>query len=130
MSLPRWLRQWMAYTLVARSDEIGGILYNYKNGRWEELEIWNTPEESDGAMEVIWNMLQSGRDDIYIACVKSKGFGRGYFAVYDSNCDVYRRDFWMGIYGPDEALIDVSKRCRKIADKMGYRRPDEILEHS
>jgi len=120
----------MAFTLVSFSDEIGGMLHDYKNGRWLELVKWNTPEESDAALEVIWNMLQSGHDDIYITCVKSEGLGRGYFAVYDSNCDIYRRDFWMGVYDPDEALVDVSKHCRKIADKMGYRRPDEILEHN
>lgn len=129
--LPRWLRQWMAFILNSWSDETSGMLHDYKNGRWLELDVWNTPEESDGAMELIWNMLQSGKDDIYIACVRSEGGGgRGYLAVYDSNCDVYRRDFWMGIYDPDEAMIDVSKRCREIADKMGYRRPDETLGYN
>jgi hypothetical protein len=124
--LPRWLRQWMAYTLVAWSDEIGGVLHDYKNGRWLKLAKWDSADDSDSAMEIIWNMLQSGHDDIYIACVKSEGFGRGYFAVYDSNCDVYRRDFWMGLYDPDEAMMDVGKHCRKVADKMGYRRLDDI----
>lgn len=130
MKLPRWLRQFAAYVLVGYSDEIGGMLHDYANGRWKELAIWNNPDDSDAAMEIIWNMLQSGHDDIYIACVKSRGFGRGYFAIYDSNCNVYRRDFWKGTYDPDEAMLDVSKRARKIADKMGYRRPDEPLGHN
>lgn len=72
-------------------------------------------------------MLRNQRDEIYIVCVKLKGFGRGYLVVYDSKYGIYRRDFWMGVYDPDEALVDVSKYCRKVADKMGYRRPDEEL---
>lgn len=54
-----------------------------------------------------------------------EGFGRGYFIVFDSRGKEYRRDFWLGTYNPDEALTDVSKYCRKVADKMGFKRPNE-----
>lgn len=102
------------------------MLHDYKNGRWFDLATWSTDEEADGAMNMIDAMLRNKRDEIYIACVKVEGFGRGYLVVYDSNCGEYRRDFWMGVYDPDEALIDVSRHCRKIADKMGYRRPENV----
>jgi hypothetical protein len=126
MMLPRFLRQWMALVLVTGSDEIGGALHDYKNGRWEELAKWNTDEESNAAMSILSAMFQNERDEIYVVCVKVEGFGRGYFVVYDSNQNMYRRSYWMGIYDPDEALVDVIEYCRKVADKMGYRRPEEI----
>ncbi len=125
MMLPRFLRHWAACFLTFSTKEIGGVLFDYKNGHWDDLSKWNTDEEADGAMNILDAMLRNGRDEIYIAAVKVEGFGRGYFVVYDSNYGEYRRDFWMGVYDPDEALLDVSKHCRKVADKMGYRRPDE-----
>lgn len=122
--LPRFLRHWAACILTFQAKEIGGLLYDYKNGRWDDLSTWNTDEEADIAMGMLDAMLRNQRDEIYIVCVKLKGFGRGYLVVYDSKYGIYRRDFWMGVYDPDEALVDVSKHCRKVADKMGYRRPD------
>jgi hypothetical protein len=130
MMLPRWIRQIIAKYKTWNQTEIGGMLHDYKNGRWEKIRVWNTQEESDAAMEIIAVMLKNQRDEIYIVCVKLNGFGRGYFIIFDSNYGIYRRDFWMRIYDPDEALIDVSKQCRKIATGMGYRRPDEDLGHS
>ncbi len=70
-------------------------------------------------------MIRNIRDNIYVAVVRCEGFQRGYLIVHDSNLDVYRRAFWPGTYNFCEAFVDVVLRCRKIADKMGYRKPDE-----
>lgn len=128
--LPRFLRQWAAGVMTFSTKEIGGVLHDYKNGLWEKLCVWNTIEEENSAAEVIVTAMMSERDEIYIVCQKCKGFGRGYFIVYDSRGGEYRRAFWMGIYGPDEALVDVSKYCRKVARKMGYREPDEEVREA
>src|SRR5713226_7941291 len=122
MKLPRFIRQIAAQILVSGEAEVGGMLHDYANGRWKELAKWNTQEGANEAIEIVDNMLQRGRDNIYVAMIKCRDFGRGYFIVHDSNFSLYHRAFWLGAYNPDEAFIDVAARCRKIADKMGYRR--------
>ena len=124
MKLPGWLRQWGARFLAWRSDEIGGMLHDYANGKWILLATWNTQKESDAAIEIVDNMMNCGRDSIFIAMIKV-GPSQGYFIVEDSNrSKFYLRGFWQGIYEPDEAFRDVRNYCRKLADKMGFRRPD------
>lgn len=125
MMLPRWVRHWAASVLVFWSDIIGGVLHDYKNGKWEEICKWNTGEDETRAAEIIANMQFNQRDAIYIALTRVKGFGRGYFTVFDSRGKEYRRNFWLGTYDPDEALTDISRYCRAVADKMGFRRPDD-----
>ncbi len=125
MKLPRFLRHAAAMYLVYGEDEIGGVLHDYANGQWKELLKWNTQEGADEALSLMNDMIGNVHDNVYVAMVKNEGFGHGYFLVHDSNFNLYRRAFWLGIYNPDEALTDVAARCRKIADKMGYRKPDE-----
>jgi hypothetical protein len=125
MRLPRWLRHWASSVLVFWSRIVGGVLHDYKNGKWEEICKWNTVEEENMAAEIIATMQMNIRDAIYITLTKVEGFGRGYFIVFDSRGHQFRRNFWLGLYNPDEALTDVSKYCRKTATKMGYRNPEE-----
>lgn len=123
MKLPRFLRHaFVAVRLFWKAEESGGLLYDYGNGRWKELARWDTDDGSDEAMGLVGDMLNNSRDNIYIAAVKCVGFGRGYLVVVDSNCHRYTRCFWMGIYEPEEAFEDVKRRCRMIADQMGFRK--------
>lgn len=122
--LPRFLRRWYATILAWHTPEIGGALFDYKNGLWDKICEWNTPDGQEQALSVVENMVQSGRDEIYIAMIKSMGSYRGFFIIHASN------KFWFcgfseGIYGLVEAYGDTVRKCRKIADSMGYRRPDE-----
>jgi hypothetical protein len=103
------------------------MLHDYANGQWKKLHVWNTQEGANEALAVIDQMLGRQRDDIYIACIRFSGCERGYLVVHDSNFSMWTRAFWQGIYEPDEAFKDVANRCRKIADKMGYRRPDDTV---
>lgn len=120
--MKRWLRQLMAKIVVAHHEQWGGMLHNYDNGRWKLLTTWNGYDDA-GSLEMIQNMLNQSRDNIYISTCKV-GTKDGYFVVVDSNNGLYYRAFFHGIYEADEALKDVATRCRKIADKMGFRRPE------
>lgn len=121
--LPRFIRHTLAFIRVMHSSEIGGVLHDYANGRWLELHKWDTQEGCEEALGLVCDMTNNVRDNIYIAMIKCD-LGKGYFVIHDSNGDQYTRAFWLGIYNPDEALTDVAKRCRMLADKMGYRRPE------
>jgi hypothetical protein len=127
VKLPRFLRHWAAYFLADHSPEVSGALYDYANERYNLLAMWRNQTEAAGAQEITVNMFNRMQDDIYIAVALCEGAGRGYFAVHDSNLKFYFRGFWSGIYEPEEAMKDVSVYCRKIADKMGYRRPDDRI---
>lgn len=129
MRLPAILRRWAAMFLVWNKEEIGGILYDYKNGEWEVICKWETREEQLAAKNVVENMIDREEDEIYITSVKTDG-GAGIFIMEDSRYGYYFRAFHPGVYEIKEALEDVAARCRKIADKMGYRRPDEETEET
>jgi hypothetical protein len=55
--LPRWLRQWAALLLAEWDVEIGGMLHDYANGKWELLHMWKTKE---GAWGPHWGLYTSG----------------------------------------------------------------------
>jgi hypothetical protein len=124
MRVPRFLRHWASMFLVGHTPEVGGFIHDYANGRWKLLHVWNTPEGEDTAMSLIEAMMGGGRDEIYVETIKG-GEQMGLFMVLDSEGGTYFRAFWNGIYSPSEAFKDVAVKCREIADKMGYRRPDE-----
>jgi hypothetical protein len=121
--LPGFIRHKVALFLVQRSPEFGGMLYDFKNGQWEVLHQWVDERGQEEALSLIENMFDGGRDAIYTAMVKT-GIGRGYFVVHTSDRYYWFRGFWTGIYELDEAFLDTAKKCREIADKMGYRRPE------
>jgi hypothetical protein len=124
MKLPKWLRHWAALFLSWRDNEAGGYLYDYANGKWEEIHKWNTQKGSDEGISITVAMFDGGKDAIYIAVIRCPNPGTGYFVVHDSNRKVYIRGFWIGIYEPKEAFKDIAIHCRKVADKMGFRNPD------
>jgi hypothetical protein len=121
--LPKFVRQWMAGYLARRADEWGGALHDYKNGKWKLIALWSDQKGQNDAVSLIGNMMDRAADDIYIATIMV-GECRGYFVVHDSNRQWWTRWFWSNIYSPQEAYMDVVKRCRETADKMGYRRPE------
>ena len=122
----KWLRQKMAFFLAFHTPEGGGMMHNYKNGQWELLHVWSTEEGAEMAITLAENMLDRAADEIYVATVKNWGAEkRGYFVVHESqNRTYWLRGFWTGIYEPEEAFDDLRKKCRALADKMGYRRPE------
>lgn len=126
MSLPRFLRRWVALFLAWREEEIGGMLYDYANGRWRHLLTWNTQEGAAEALSLVQDMIDNVRDNIYVVGVRGRQTNSGFLIVHDSNCRMYVIGFYPGVYSPDEAMQDVMIRCRKVADKMGYRRPDDV----
>ena len=115
----------MAMYLAWRGEETGGMLYDYKNGKWVVLQTWDSQEQLEAGMEIIQNMLNSGRDEIFVSAVLVAP-SCGYLVMIDSNGRYKFRAFWKGIYDAREALDDASKWCRKVADEMGYRRPDDL----
>ncbi len=125
MKLPRWLRHWGAKFLALHSDEIGGMMHDYANGKWVEVMQWDDEVGQSQAQSFMESVFNGGRDEIYIICIRV-GPGRGYFVVYDATRNYYHRSFWPGVYELNEAFNDVRLYCRELADKMGFRRPDEI----
>lgn len=122
MKILRWLRHKMALFIVMRQEEIGGILYDYDNGRWKLLLKWSGYDDA-AALEVVNNMFNSGKDAIYISVVRTEAKS-GYMVAVDSNRDMYYRAFIPDVYDPNEAVYDINEYCRKIADGMGFRRPE------
>lgn len=120
--IKRWLNQWLAKSVVLNHEEWGGTLHDYDNGRWKLLQTWQGKNwnEIAGVLQSMWD---SGKDAIYICTIKV-GPKDGYFVVTDSNRSYQARFFWHGIYEGSEALKDVAQYCRGIADKMGFRRPE------
>jgi hypothetical protein len=108
---------------VFRLPEVKGVLYDYANGRYNKLMVWDDSQSARGAGDLIENLFNSGRDDIYVSVIKS-GVLIGYTMVSDSRRKVWSRAFFPGIYEFEEAMEDTSKYCRKVADEMGYRRPE------
>ena len=122
--ISKFIRQQMAGYLARRADEWGGVLHDYKNGKWEQIGMWEDEKGQNEVIGMIGNMMNSGRDEIYITTVKV-GIKCGYFVVADSNHTWWTRWFWGEIYPPAEAFSETQVKCRQIADKMGFRRPDE-----
>lgn len=125
MKLPKFIRHWMARTLVMHSQETCGVIRDYANGKWEVIHEWRTEEVADQGIEILENLLTRGKDAIYVTTLMC-GPGKGAFMVLDSNRVYYERAYWDGIYDVKEAFIEVRDYCRLIADKMGFRRPDEL----
>lgn len=125
MSLPKFLRHWMAKTLVRHSEEGIGTIRDYANGEWTEVHSWVDEKGADQGIEIIDNMLNAGRDAIYLITFVV-GPGRGIFMVVDSNRVYRERGFWQGLYDVKEAFIDTREYCRAVADEMGFRRHDDV----
>jgi hypothetical protein len=128
MRLPRWLRHFGAKFLALHEEESGGMMHDYANGQWNELMTWTDDKGQAEALSIVDSIFSGARDAIYIVCIRV-GPRRGYFVVYDSNLTYYHRSFWTGIYEPEEAFDDVRAYCRQVADKMGFRRPDEATDN-
>ena len=118
-----WIRHEVALFLSTHMPEWGGMLYDYNNGKLDQLLKIETDKDAALSFEMVDNMLNSGRDFIYFSVVKV-GNGRGYFVVFDTDRGFYSRGFWGSIYTTDEAFHDVLRYCRKRADKMGWRKPE------
>lgn len=116
----KWLRQIVALLFATHVPEIGALLYDYNNGRLDELMRVEDEKDSDQSLEMVENMLTSGRDAIYFSVVKV-GDKRGYFVVFDSNRGFYARGFWDNLYPPEEAYGDMLAYCKKKAKEMGWR---------
>jgi hypothetical protein len=127
MKFPSFLRRWAAMYLVWNKEEIGGILYDYANGKWNVICRWNTDADLKAAKDIVANAQERDCDEIYITSVATNG-GAGLFIVEDSHSGYFFRAYHPGVYEVKEALIDTAAHCRKIADKMGYRRPDDERE--
>jgi hypothetical protein len=126
MTAPTWLRHLLARILVRNSSEVGGVVYDYANGNWKMLEVYNTEEGMTQAMEVLESAVTSGRDDIYVAMGKVRSNGRaGSFSMIDTDLNIYERFFWQGIYEPEEAYYQIIRKCRESAKRMGYRQEEE-----
>lgn len=121
--MPNFLRRWIAMAKVWNKEEIAGILYDYKNGEWELMCQWNTDEERLAAKNVVDQGVKIWRDVIYVTVIKTEG-GAGLFIVEDSNYGYFFCAWHPGVYELRAALEDTAARCRKTADKMGYRRPE------
>jgi hypothetical protein len=127
MRLPRFIRQSVARISVLGLPEAQGFLHDYKNGKWELLVSWDTEQGNQDALNMIENMaLREGRDAIYVTTLMCQP-NCGVFIIQDSNAGLSYRAFWKDLYTAREAYEDTVKRCRKIADKMGFRRPDETV---
>jgi hypothetical protein len=113
----------MAKTLVHRSEELGGTIYDYANGEYQEVHTSSDEKSENACIEIIDNMLNRGKDAIYIVVFKS-GPGRGVFLVVDSNRKYWERFYWKGIYDTQEAFLEMREYCRAVADEMGFRRRD------
>lgn len=122
------IRHLIALLFATHVPEWGGLLYDYNNGKIDQLLKIETDKDSDLSLEMVDNMLNSGRDAIYFSAVKV-GNGRGYFVVFDSNRGFYARGFWDKLYTPEEAFADTLKYCRKKANKMGWRDPNETTNN-
>lgn len=120
----QFIRQILAKILVYMKPEWGGILHDYKNGKWEQLLQWSDEEGALQSLRLIDNMILCGRDAIYIACIKV-GPGRGFFFIIASDGRVWSRAFWDTLYPANAAFLEICKIARKKADTMGFRRPDE-----
>lgn len=126
MRLPRFLRRWYATILAWHTPELGGALFDYKNGLWDKLCEWNTPDEAEEALRIVESMMWSGREEIYVVMIKCYGpKHRGFFIIHSPN-KFWFHGFSEGVYGLVEAYTDTAHKCRKIADSMGYRRPDDV----
>ena len=117
-------RHMIAMLFSTHVPEEGGVLYDYNNGKLDQLLRIETEKDSALSFEMVDNMLTSGRDAIYFSVVKV-GPSCGYFVVFDTDRGFYPRGFWGNVYTTDEAFRDVLRYCRKRADKMGWRKPDE-----
>lgn len=124
MRLPGFLRRWAAMYMVWNKNEIGGILYDYANGNWNVICQWDTEADRKAAIAIVDNMQGREEDEIYVNAIRTNA-GAGLFIVEDSNFGYFFRAFHPGAYEIEEALLDTAARCRKIATKMGYRKPDD-----
>jgi hypothetical protein len=124
VKLPRFLRQWAAKFMVLRSEERGGLLQDYANGKWREIMVWDDEQGSNEAAEIAGNMMDRGSDAIYVCLINCEGYG-GNFLVFDSNRKYHCRYFYPGIYELVEAFVDTVHYCREVANKMGFRNPEE-----
>ena len=121
MTLPAFLRHFMARLLVQNGEEMGGQLHDYNNGKWSLLQTWEGVENQD-AMQVLESGMTRGRDEIYVSSVRVVARSRaGYFVMFDSDINVHFRWFWEGVYEPDEAFYWIVMKCRESAKRMGYR---------
>jgi hypothetical protein len=119
----RFLLQWVAKFRVSRTPEIGGLLYDYANGRWKLLTEWQGGEDEE-AVALIENIFNNPKDDIYVSLVKCTNTA-GYFIVSDSERRIWLRHFWGDTYPFAAAFDDTRLYCRKIAKEMGYRDLEE-----
>jgi hypothetical protein len=126
-AIVKFIRQQIAKFIAMSTPEVGGITYDYKNGLFEKLHQYNTIEGLQDTANLFENMIENGRDAIYVLMVKCYYLDkkhRGYFLVMDSNGGRWIRAFAHRIYNVENATVDMMRYCRSIADKMGFRRPE------
>lgn len=123
MRFPGWLREWAAFIATWGKPVYSGMLCDYANERYILLSEWRTTEGMAGADEMLDNTMRQERDDIFISMAASSGH-RGVLGVHTSRGYLKFIAFHPKFYTFEEALENVDKRCRKLADEMGYRRPD------
>lgn len=120
--LPKFIRQLIAMYKELRSQEWGGILYDFtanRNGDLEELARWETDKDLLSAAAIVDNAHDSGRDFVYIEVAKT-GNSRGYFMVASSLTTFWVRAFRPGVYESLDAYRDTIKKANKDASKLGF----------
>lgn len=116
---PLWLRRLIASWKAYRGSEYGGLLTNWKQGEFEIIAEWKTDQGCEEVWQLVENLYESGRDEIYVALVKM-GYNKGYFVIHGGGFHMPIA-FWDGYFSFDDAYKLMKARCRVIGTKMGYR---------
>ena len=116
---PLWLRRLIASWKAYRGSEYGGLLTNWKQGEFEIIAEWKTDQGCEEVWQLVENLYESGRDEIYVALVKM-GYNKGYFVIHGDGFHMPIA-FWDGYFSFDDAYKLMKARCRVIGTKMGYR---------
>src|SRR6266480_5747922 len=117
MRLPRFFRHFVAELSVYGNRDVSGKLFDYNNGRWDQLLVWSGSKTE--AISIVENMLSVGRDAIYVAGINHQQ-NCGLFRVIDSQRKVYNRFWSLPIYTPIEAYKDLLVYLHKRSKEMGW----------
>jgi hypothetical protein len=99
------------------------MIWDYNAGSPKLIAEWKNEKEQDEALEVLLTEYNSGRDFVWIVMLVTYGMqNTGHFIVQDSSSRKgWVRAFSGTIYPYDLAFVDIIKRCRKQATKLGFR---------
>src|SRR6267378_2930981 len=108
MRLPRWFRHWIAKIDILYTEEQGGVLFDYANGKWNQLHVWADSKTKKEVLKIVEQWRISGRDEIYVAIVHMPRNGGGFRGVFQGICpkEVWQRFFSGRIYDFVDAHAD------------------------